>query len=139
MTEKNGETGSVPKKQPFKITLFSFGFKHGVPVADLIWDVRFLPNPYWIAELKDRSGLEDDVAAYVLKNEVAREFFLLLEPLLLFLCDSHAGGKRSELHIAVGCTGGRHRSVAVVEYLRKILDRTGYDLNVFHRDKENLN
>lgn len=136
MAEKKEDATSVKGKQDFEITLFSFGFKHGTPVADLVWDVRFLPNPYWVAELKERSGLNADVASYVLENETAREFFLLLEPLLLFLCNSHAGGKRRELRIAVGCTGGRHRSVAVVEYLRKFLDRTSYNLNVFHRDKE---
>ncbi len=136
MTEKRGEAISNSGVQPFKVSLFSFGFKHGAPVADLVWDVRFLPNPYWVAELKERSGLEVDVAAYVLENDTAREFFVLLEPLLLYLCDHHADGKRGELHIAVGCTGGRHRSVAVVEYLRKFLDRTPYNLNVFHRDKE---
>jgi UPF0042 nucleotide-binding protein len=137
LAEKRGDAASVEGEQPLKVTLFSFGFKHGAPpVADLVWDVRFLPNPYWVAELKERSGQEVDVAAYVLENETAREFFELLEPLLLFLCDRHAGGKKRELHIAVGCTGGRHRSVAVVEYLRKFLDRTPYNLNVFHRDKE---
>lgn len=122
----------------FTITLFSFGFKHGTPEADLVWDVRFLPNPFWVPELKDRSGLESDVAAYALENAVAEEFFVLFEPLLTFLCARYARGKRSELRIAVGCTGGRHRSVAVVEYLRKVLDRSGYKLNVFHRDIEKL-
>lgn len=121
-------------KQSFQIDLFSFGFKHGTPEADLVWDVRFLPNPYWVAELKERSGQETDVAAYVLNNNVGREFFVLLEPLLVFLCTQHALGKRKELRLAVGCTGGRHRSVAVVESLRKVLDRLPYRLNVFHRD-----
>ncbi len=120
----------------FTVCLFSFGYKHGTPEADVIWDVRFLPNPYWINELKDRSGLEDDVAAYALDNETARDFFILLEPLLLFLVRQHAGGKRSRLRVGIGCTGGRHRSVAVVEYLKKFLDRSGYNLNVFHRDIE---
>lgn len=120
----------------FTVSLFSFGFKHGAPEADLIWDVRFLPNPYWINELKDHSGLEPEVSAYALENEIGREFFILLEPLLLFLTHQHAGGKRSRLRIGIGCTGGRHRSVAVVEYLKKFLDRTGYNLNVFHRDIE---
>lgn len=120
----------------FTVSLFSFGYKHGAPEADLVWDVRFLPNPYWVNELKDRSGLEDDVAAYALDNRTARDFFTLLEPLLLFLVRQHAGGKRSRLRIGIGCTGGRHRSVAVVEYLKKFLDRSGYNLNVFHRDIE---
>jgi len=120
----------------FTIVLFSFGFKHGRPEADLVWDVRFLPNPYWVPELNAGSGLEADVAAHVLVNDVAREFLKLLEPLLFFSCDQHAAGKRPELRIGIGCTGGRHRSVAVVEYLRKVLDTTPYNLHVFHRDIE---
>ncbi len=120
----------------FTVSLFSFGYKHGSPEADLVWDVRFLPNPYWVTGLKDRSGLEDDVAAYALDNETGREFFVLLEPLLLFLVRRHAGGKRPQLRIGIGCTGGRHRSVAVVEYLKKFLDGSGCNLNVFHRDIE---
>jgi len=120
------------------VTIFSFGFKHGMPVADLVWDMRFLPNPYWVNHLKDRSGLEDDVAAHVLENDAAREFFMLSEPLLDFLCKQFKSDKRRELTIAVGCTGGRHRSVAVVEYLHRFLDNKEYGLNVFHRDIEKL-
>ena len=135
--EKKGMTsGEIIQQTDFTVVLFSFGFKHGAPEADLVWDVRFLPNPYWVPELKDRSGREADVAAYVLENPVADEFLELLEPLLKFLCEQHAMGKRPELRLAVGCTGGRHRSVAVVEYLRKLLDRSAYKLNVFHRDIE---
>ena len=124
-------------EQPgFTIVLFSFGFKHGRPEADLVWDVRFLPNPYWVPELKARSGLETDVAAHVLVNDGAREFLKLLEPLLSFSCNQHAGGKRPELRVGIGCTGGRHRSVAVVEYLRKFFETFPYELHVFHRDIE---
>jgi len=130
------KSSDMTPKNDFTVVLFSFGFKHGAPEADLVWDVRFLPNPYWVPELKDRSGLEADVAAYVLENAIAEEFLSLLEPLLSFLCRQHATGKRPELRLAVGCTGGRHRSVAVVEYLRKLLDRSAYKLNVFHRDIE---
>ncbi len=126
----------IIQSSAFTVVLFSFGFKHGAPEADLVWDVRFLPNPYWVPALKDRSGLETDVSAYVLENAIAEEFLALLEPLLSFLCRQHAMGKREELRLAVGCTGGRHRSVAVVEYLRKVLDRSTYKLNVFHRDIE---
>ncbi len=131
MTEQQTTAG-----HDFTVTLFSFGYKHGVPEADLVWDVRFLPNPYWVTELRERSGLEEDVAAYALDNETGRDFFTLLEPLLLFLVRQHAGGKRSLLRIGIGCTGGRHRSVAVVEYLKNFLDRSGCNLNVFHRDIE---
>jgi UPF0042 nucleotide-binding protein len=128
----------INEERKLVITVFSFGFKHGMPVADLVWDMRFLPNPYWVDHLKDRSGMEDDVAGFVLGNVVAQEFIALCKPLLDFLCRQFAGNRRRELTIAVGCTGGRHRSVAVVEYLRNLLDNTEYGLIVFHRDIEKL-
>jgi len=117
-----------------KITLFSFGFKHGYPEAETIWDVRFLPNPYWVPELKEFSGLEESVASYVLENATGREFLKHLEPCLHFLLKSHMAAGRDDLVIAIGCTGGRHRSVAVTDYLQKILADTEFDLRVYHRD-----
>ena len=118
----------------FTVTLFSFGFKHSAPEAELVWDVRFLPNPYWVPELKSGSGLDADVAAYVLDAKVTTEFLELFNPLLSFSCAHHAAGKRNELKIGIGCTGGRHRSVAVVEYLKKNIDCGSCSLHVFHRD-----
>jgi len=138
LTEKGPGVIGMTENLKFTIDLFSFGFKHGRPEADLVWDVRFLPNPYWVPELKARSGVESDVAAYVLVNDVACEFLKLFEPLLSFSCDQHAGGKRPVLRIGIGCTGGRHRSVAMVEYLRKFLDSTPYNFHVSHRDIEKL-
>lgn len=119
-----------------KIRLFSFGFKHGCPEANMLLDVRFLPNPYWVPELKERSGLEAPVAAYVLESQAGRDFFSRLEPLLAFMLDSHRQAGREEFSCAVGCTGGRHRSVAVTEQLRRFLaSSTGSDeLELFHRD-----
>lgn len=119
-----------------KIRLFSFGFKHGCPEANMLLDVRFLPNPYWVPELKERSGLEAPVAAYVLESQAGREFLSRLEPLLAFMLDSHRQAGRKEFSCAVGCTGGRHRSVAVTEQLRRFLaSSTGSDeLELFHRD-----
>jgi len=122
--------------QDFSLTLFSFGFKHGLPDADLVWDVRFLPNPYWVETLRDRTGLEPAVASHALDNATGEEFLELLKPMLLFLVRQHAAGKRNTLRIGIGCTGGRHRSVAVVENLRKWFDSEGIDLTVFHRDIE---
>ena len=136
MAEAKIQSDPVADEGVFTVTLFSFGYKHGPAEADMVFDVRFLPNPYWVPELKELSGLEADVATYVLENAVTKEFLVLLEPLLSLLCKQHAGGKRRELSLAVGCTGGRHRSVAVVEYLKKILDETRYKVNVFHRDIE---
>ena len=116
------------------ITLYSFGFKHGYPEADMVWDVRFLPNPYWVPELKNHTGLEAPVAAYVLDNKIGRRFLVHFEPFLSFLLSSHNAAGRKEICLAVGCTGGRHRSVAVTAHLQKILADTEFDLNVFHRD-----
>ncbi len=118
-----------------KIKLFSFGFKYGCPEANMLLDVRFLPNPYWVPELKERSGLEAEVAAYVLESQAGREFLSRLEPLLFFMLDSHRQAGREEFSCAVGCTGGRHRSVAVIEHLRQFLAGTAHDrLEFFHRD-----
>jgi RNase adapter protein RapZ len=123
--------------KPLRITLFSFGFKYGLPTdINLLWDVRFLPNPYWVDALRRRTGLEKIVADYVLTSVEGRGFLQLIEPLMLFLVEKNSLAKRQELRLAVGCTGGRHRSVAVVEALRKILQKQPVELNVFHRDIE---
>ena len=100
----------------------------------MIWDVRFLPNPYWVPELKAHTGLEPVIAQYVLANATGEEFLQLLAPFLAFLITKFSETKRSELRLAIGCTGGRHRSVAVTEYLKKYLSDRGYELKVFHRD-----
>ncbi len=127
--EGNGEAASC-----LKITLYSFGFKHGHPEADMVWDVRFLPNPYWVAGLKDSTGREPATADYVLANPVGREFLSRLEEILRFLLEQYRAAGRSELRLAVGCTGGRHRSVAVTEHLRRFFTDLPVDLQVFHRD-----
>lgn len=118
------------------IILYSFGFKHGYPQADLLWDVRFLPNPYWIPELKPHTGREPQVARYVLDNEAAARFLALLEPLLVFLLNEYAASDRETITLAVGCTGGKHRSVAVVEHLRAFLNSNGLAPQISHRDIE---
>lgn len=117
-----------------RILLFSFGFKHGVPVdANLLFDVRFLPNPYWQEDLRSKSGLQDEVSSYVVDSDQGREFLSLLEPLLLNIA-AGMDGKR-DLRIGVGCTGGRHRSVAVVESLaRKLSTGSDFLVRAFHRD-----
>jgi len=116
------------------ITLFSFGFKHGYAEADTVLDVRFLPNPYWVPELRAHTGLEAPVAAYVLENKTGREFLAYLDPFCSFILRSHEAAGRKELILAVGCTGGRHRSVAVTEHLQKIIADMEFDLKVYHRD-----
>lgn len=121
-----------------QVILFSFGYKHGLPDADTVWDIRFLPNPYYIPELKDKSGLEPDVAAHVLRNETAGSFLALFEPFLLSFLRSHAGSGRESIRLAVGCTGGRHRSVAVVEHLYGFMRDNGIEAHVYHRDMDKV-
>jgi RNase adaptor protein for sRNA GlmZ degradation len=119
------------------VTLFSFGYKYGLPrEMNLLWDVRFLPNPYWVESLRQLTGKEKEVADYAIGNATGQEFLQLAEPLLLFLVENQILAQKDELRIAVGCTGGRHRSVAVVEALRAILERQSVRLTVFHRDIE---
>ena len=118
------------------VTLFSFGFKHGFAEADTVWDVRFLPNPYWVDELRTHSGLEQAVADYVLQNKTGRAFLEHLQPCITFFLESHRAAGRKDLALAVGCTGGRHRSVAVTDSLQKFLADMEFDLTVYHRDIE---
>ena len=118
------------------VTLISFGYKHGVPLeSDLLVDVRFLPNPHFIPHLRTRTGLDPEVRNYVGGFDAAREFLARVGDLLRFLLPHYAREGKSYLTIGIGCTGGRHRSVAIVEQLRRQL--AGLDnmrLLVKHRD-----
>jgi len=118
------------------VTLLSFGFKHGCPSeADMVLDVRFLPNPYFVETLSGLSGLDRAVAVYVLDTEDARELMTKLQDLLAFLLPRFEREGKAYLTVAVGCTGGRHRSVAVVQELaRRLAGR--WPLTVRHRDLE---
>ena len=120
-----------------RVILFSFGFKYGTPVdINQLWDVRFLPNPYWVAELRPKNGKAPDVAEYVLASSAGQTFWQHLQPLLLFLVKEHLAADKKNLRIAIGCTGGRHRSVAVVEKIAALLAEQPVQLTVFHRDIE---
>lgn len=122
---------------PCIITLFSFGFKYGLPEqANILHDVRFLPNPYWVDELRPKTGLEKVIADYVLLSEQGRDFLKYLLPLLEYECAAYAEAGKKELHLAIGCTGGRHRSVAVVEALAAHFRQQCLDVQVYHRDIE---
>ena len=117
------------------VNVLSFGFKNGLPPeADLVLDVRFLPNPYYVPELKSLNGLDAPVRDYVFHSEQTDEFFRRLTPLLDFLLPQYQQEGRTELVIAVGCTGGRHRSVAVAHYLAEYVTRLGCDVTESHRD-----
>ncbi|MCK5405367.1 MAG: RNase adaptor protein RapZ, partial [Desulfobulbaceae bacterium] len=118
-----------------QINLISFGFKNGIPPeADLMFDVRFLPNPYFVPELKEHTGLAPQVASYVLENDETKEFKKLLLPLLAYLIPSYRKEGKVYLTIAIGCTGGKHRSVAIAEEVRRELEKLGEKVLLNHRD-----
>ncbi len=115
----------------------SFGFKHGLPIdADLVFDVRFLPNPHWVDELRPLTGLDAPVRDHVLGSDDARAFLDKLVDLLELLLPAYRAEGKAYLSIAVGCTGGRHRSVAISEALRDRLADLGTNATVTHRDVE---
>lgn len=125
----------MDRGRQLRVVLFSFGFKYGPPVdINYLWDVRILPNPYWVPELRPGTGKEADVADYVLASEAGRMFWQHLAPLLDFLVDRNLAAEKKTLRIAVGCTGGRHRSVAVTEKIAAHLAAQPVELTVFHRD-----
>ena len=117
-----------------RIHIISFGFKYGAPSeADMMFDLRFLPNPFFVPELKPLSGLDADVAAYVLEHEPGKEFFNRLKDFLRFILVQYETEGRFRLTIAIGCTGGRHRSVAIAEALAKEFQIEDYSLTLEHR------
>ncbi len=123
--------------RPMRVSIRSFGFKHGAPRdTDLVLDVRFLPNPHWVAELRDLRGTNPPVSEYVLGSEGAGEFMEKVDELLEFLIPRFQGEGKSYLSIGIGCTGGHHRSVAIAEELRRRLSEHGINASVRHRDME---
>ena len=118
-----------------KIALISFGFKNGVPVdADMVFDVRFLPNPFWIPELRPKSGLSKDVAQYVLKHDAAQQFQLHMVELLATVAPGYLNEGKRQVTVAIGCTGGKHRSTSMSEELSLRLREHGFPTTVLHRD-----
>lgn len=118
----------------------SFGFRYGVPLeSSIVMDVRFLPNPFFVPELKARSGLEDDVRDYVLDNTVTAAFFDYFFPLLDMLLPAHRQEGKAYLTVSIGCTGGRHRSVAVAEATGMHLQEIWPEVRITHRDIEKGN
>ena len=118
------------------VSVVSFGFKYGIPVdADLVFDVRFLPNPYYIEELKNKTGLDKEIRDYVMQFEEAGIFLNKLEDMLGFLIPNYIKEGKSSLVIAIGCTGGKHRSVTLAEGIKSRLeDKEGIGLKLYHRD-----
>ncbi len=125
-----------PETVYFGVNVCSFGYKYGIPPeADLVFDVRCLPNPFYEADLRDLNGLDGPVADYVLRSENAQMFLNKLTDLLVFLLPMYQLD-RSELTVATGCTGGHHRSVAIAAALAQSLSGEGCTVTVFHRDLE---
>ena len=117
------------------VQLQSFGFRYGIPPgSDLVMDVRFLPNPHFVDELRAHNGLERSVSDYVLGQPACRDFLRHYQEMMAFLLPHYQREGKSYLTIGVGCTGGRHRSVAVANELTKRLEREGRRINLIHRD-----
>lgn len=119
----------------FFVTILSFGFKYGIPVdSDLVFDVRFLPNPFYIKELKHKTGNDSEVYDYVMNREPAAIFSKQLFQMIQFLIPNYIIEGKNQLVISIGCTGGRHRSVSVARALAKSMEQLPYSLKVEHRD-----
>lgn len=121
----------------FMIMLLSFGFKYGIPTdSDLVFDVRFLPNPFYIPELKHKTGRDVDVREFVMNSETAVQFLDKLEDMLTFLIPHYISEGKNQLVISIGCTGGKHRSVTFTKEVANKMSKLGYAVKVEHRDIE---
>jgi UPF0042 nucleotide-binding protein len=127
---------SSHSSQVFTVNVMSFGFKYGVPIdADLVFDVRFLPNPHYIDHMRPKTGLEEEVSSYVLKWTETQKFIEKVVDLLSFMLPQYKREGKSQLVIAIGCTGGQHRSVTLAEYLGHHFQNE-YKTHISHRDIE---
>ncbi len=127
----------VSSSDGMQTAVVSFGFKHGIPLdVDLVFDCRFLPNPHWVPALRHLSGLDADVREYVLGNDETTELLARLDDLFGLLLPAYVREGKSYLSIAIGCTGGRHRSVVLAEEIAARIRERGYEPVVHHRDIE---
>jgi RNase adapter protein RapZ len=126
-----------PEKRPMLVSLVSFGYRYGVPSdADLVFDVRFLPNPHFVPRLRKYTGQDPKVRSYIRSFPQTGQFLKRIEGLLVYLMPHYIGEGKSYLTIAFGCTGGRHRSVMLAESVSEALAKRGYSTKVVHRDIE---
>jgi RNase adapter protein RapZ len=124
-----------PGRRPLLVSVVSFGFRYGIPTdADLVFDVRFLPNPHFVPRLRPFSGKDPRVARYIRSFPQTGEFLRRIESLLLYLIPHYIQEGKSYLTVALGCTGGRHRSVALAEIIKRAVKKKGYSAKVVHRD-----
>jgi UPF0042 nucleotide-binding protein len=125
----------VGGKDVMQLTVESFGYKHGIPLdVDLVFDVRFLPNPHWDENLRPLSGLDQSVSDFVLQQPLAVEFVDKIDALFAMLIPAYRAEGKSYLTVAIGCTGGRHRSVAIAEEIGQKFIQLGHNPRVIHRD-----
>ena len=123
------------REHSMDVRVVSFGFKYGLPLeADLVFDVRFLPNPYYIPELKHQTGLDEPVRNFVFKYQQTLDFTAKVEDLLSFLLPNYLDEGKTDLVIAVGCTGGKHRSITFARKIGEYCTKLGYQPSVQHRD-----
>ena len=135
LTDKVAEAYGSEESTSLRITVVSFGFKYGIPVdADFVADMRWLPNPYWVPHLRGKTGRAAEVSDYVLEQDGAREFVDRYVELLSGVAEGYLREGKRFMSIAIGCTGGKHRSVAMTEEIGQLLRDKGYDVNTVHRD-----
>ncbi len=121
--------------QRIKLKIISFGFKYGMPIdADNIFDVRFIPNPYYVTELKEKKGTDREVKKFIEEKKVTKTFIKMLEKLLPFMIKNYDKEGKDFIVIAFGCTGGRHRSVYFAEYFYQFLNQSYKNISLYHRD-----
>lgn len=121
--------------EKLSVSVVSFGFKHGIPAeADLVFDVRFMPNPFYLPELRNKTGMDSQVREYVFSFDQTVEFVDRLDELLRFLLPRYSAEGKTMLVIAIGCTGGRHRSVSIAHVLAERIEKMGYPTTENHRD-----
>ncbi len=135
LTKRVAQAFGTPESVRLKVTVLSFGFKYGIPVdADLVADMRFLPNPFWVPELRPHTGQDAEVSEYVLTQPGAEEFLEQYLPVLGTVAAGYLHEGKRFMTIAIGCTGGKHRSVAMTEEIAQRLRDEGYDVRAAHRD-----
>jgi UPF0042 nucleotide-binding protein len=135
LTDRIAEYFGSPDATRLKVTVISFGFKYGIPVdADFVADMRFLPNPFWIPTLRGKTGRSADVSEYVLGQPGARTFVDDYVKLLSGVTQGYLAEGKRFMSIAIGCTGGKHRSVAMTEEVARQMRELGYDVSAVHRD-----
>lgn len=134
LRERIGEEFSDSNRPTFSINVMSFGYKNGIPIdADLVFDVRFLTNPYYVEELRHKTGLQNEVSSYVLASDQTQKLIYKLTDLLDFMIPQYKSEGKSQLVVAFGCTGGQHRSVTLAEYFGKLFNET-FETVISHRD-----